>query len=91
MNENRYRSMITEYFCSFLDDMGFEDVWFQQHGAISHSANVTINLLGTRFGERVISGNGTVGWPPRSCDLTPFDYFLWGYVQPVVCQQANDD
>ena len=25
-----------------------------------------------------------VGWPPRSCDLTPLDYFLWGYVKATV-------
>ncbi|GFU88619.1 uncharacterized protein TNCV_4442961 [Trichonephila clavipes] len=23
-------------------------------------------------------------WPPRSCDLTPLDYFLWGYVMSLV-------
>ena len=60
-----------------------EDVWFQQDGATSHTANVTINLLETNFGERVISRNGPVGWPPRSCDLTPLDYFLWGYVKSM--------
>ena len=42
------------------------------------------NLLETKFGERVISRNGPVGWPPRSCDLTPLDYFLWGYVKSMV-------
>ncbi|GFV19566.1 uncharacterized protein TNCV_477921 [Trichonephila clavipes] len=26
----------------------------------------------------------TVNWPPRSCDLTPLDYFLWGYVKSLV-------
>ena len=36
------------------------------------------------FGERVISRNGPVGWPARSCDLTPLDYFLWGYVKSMV-------
>ncbi|GFT35804.1 uncharacterized protein TNCV_1288601 [Trichonephila clavipes] len=25
-----------------------------------------------------------VYWPPRSCDLTPLDYFLWGYVKSLV-------
>ncbi|GFX94889.1 uncharacterized protein TNCV_2379621 [Trichonephila clavipes] len=25
-----------------------------------------------------------VNWPPRSCDLTPLDYFLWGYVKSLV-------
>ena len=84
VNGNRYRSMITEYFWPQLDDMDLEDMWFQQDGATSHTANVTINLLETKFGERVISRNGPVGWPPRSCDLTPLDYFLWGYVKSMV-------
>ena len=84
VNGNRYRSMITEYFCPKLDDMDLEDMWFQQDGATSHPANVTINLLETKFGERVIARNGPVGWPPRSCDLTPIDNFLWGYVKSMV-------
>ena len=50
--------MITEYFWPQLDDMDLEDMWFQQDGATSHKANVTINLLETKFGERVISWNG---------------------------------
>ncbi|GFS61743.1 hypothetical protein TNCV_2169641 [Trichonephila clavipes] len=34
--------------------------------------------------DRLISGFGPVNWPPRSCDLTPLDYFLWGYVKSLV-------
>ena len=60
------------------------DMWFQQDGATSHAANVTINLLEIKFGERVISRNGLDGWPPRSCHLTPLGYFLWGYVNSMV-------
>ncbi|GFW51790.1 hypothetical protein TNCV_1187221 [Trichonephila clavipes] len=33
---------------------------------------------------RLISRFGPVNWPPRSCDLTPLDYFLWGYVKSLV-------
>jgi len=29
----------------------------------------------------VISRNGDQNWPPRSCDLTPCDFFLWGFVK----------
>ncbi|GFY03249.1 uncharacterized protein TNCV_1172091 [Trichonephila clavipes] len=36
------------------------------------------------FGDRLISRFGPVYWPPRSCDLTPLDYFLWGYVKSLV-------
>ena len=36
------------------------------------------------FGERVISRNGPVEWPPRSCDLTPLDFFLRGHIKSMV-------
>ncbi|GFX49744.1 hypothetical protein TNCV_3072971 [Trichonephila clavipes] len=36
------------------------------------------------LGDRLISRFGPVNWPPRSCDLTPLDYFLWGYVKSLV-------
>ena len=52
--------------------------------ASNHTANVTINLLEIKFGEGVISRNGEVGWPHGSCDLTPLDYFPWGYVKSMV-------
>lgn len=34
--------------------------------------------------DRFISPEGPINWPPRSCDLTPMNYFLWGYLQAVV-------
>ncbi|GFT02855.1 dystroglycan [Trichonephila clavipes] len=42
------------------------------------------DLLKDTFGDRLISRFGPVNWPPRSCDLTPLDYFLWGYVKSLV-------
>ncbi|GFX90071.1 uncharacterized protein TNCV_2420551 [Trichonephila clavipes] len=36
------------------------------------------------FDDRLISRFGPVNWPPSSCDLTPRDYFLWGYVKSLV-------
>ncbi|GFT41984.1 putative transposable element [Trichonephila clavipes] len=57
---------------------------FQQDGETCHTARATIDLLKDRFGDRLISRFGPVNWPPRSCDLTPLDYFLWGYVKSLV-------
>ncbi|GFX28305.1 putative transposable element [Trichonephila clavipes] len=37
-----------------------------------------------KFGDRLISRFGPVNWPPRSYDLTPLNYFLWGYVKSLV-------
>lgn len=84
MNGNRYRTMITDYFWPELEDMDLTNMWFQHDGATSHTAHVTIDLLKSNFDERVISRNGPVDWPPRSCDLTPLDFFLWGYVKSLV-------
>ncbi|GFW35611.1 uncharacterized protein TNCV_2462511 [Trichonephila clavipes] len=53
-------------------------------GATCHTARATIDLLKDTFGDRLISRFGPVNWPPRSCDLTPLDYFLWGYVKSLV-------
>ncbi|GFT73340.1 putative transposable element [Trichonephila clavipes] len=46
--------------------------------------SATIDLLKDTFGDRLISRFGPVNWPPRSCDLTPLDYFLWVYVKLLV-------
>ena len=49
-----------------------------------HTARVTIDLLRGEFGEHFISRSEPVNWPPRSCNLTPLDYFLWGFVKAHV-------
>ena len=33
------------------------------------------------FPGRVVSRKGDFNWPPRSCDLTPLDFSLCGYVK----------
>ncbi|GFV95285.1 hypothetical protein TNCV_4586601 [Trichonephila clavipes] len=43
-----------------------------------------MDLLKDTFGDRLVSRFGPVNWPPRSCDLTPLDFFLWGYVKSLV-------
>ncbi|GFX33678.1 uncharacterized protein TNCV_1933451 [Trichonephila clavipes] len=60
------------------------ELWFQQDGATCHTARAAIDLLKDTFGDRLISRFGPVDRPPRSCDLTPLDYFLWGYVKSLV-------
>lgn len=84
VNGERYRNMITDFFWHELDDFDLEDMWFQQDGATCHTSRDTINLLREKFNDRVISRNADVTWPPRSCDITPLDFFLWGYVKSLV-------
>ncbi|GFW91310.1 uncharacterized protein TNCV_737251 [Trichonephila clavipes] len=74
--------IIGRYF--FKNDEGHNELWFQQDSATCHTARATIDLLKDTFGDHLISRFGPVNWPPRSCDLTPLDYFLWGYVKSLV-------
>ncbi|GFU94146.1 DUF4817 domain-containing protein [Trichonephila clavipes] len=76
--------MITNFFILELNNHDVQELWFQQDGATCHTARATIDLLKDTFGDRLISRFGPVNWPPRSCDLTPLDYFLWSYVKSLV-------
>ncbi|GFU56329.1 uncharacterized protein TNCV_582631 [Trichonephila clavipes] len=84
VNGDRYRAMITNFFIPELNNHNVQELWFQQDGATCHTARATIDLLKDTFGDRLISRFGPVNWPPRSCDLTLLDYFLWGYVKSLV-------
>ncbi|GFW39509.1 putative LOC100569746 [Trichonephila clavipes] len=53
--------------------------------------NMSHNSCHNQFIERhvlrrvhLISCFGLVNWPPRSCDLTRLDSFLWGYAKSLV-------
>lgn len=88
VNGNRYRNMLEQLFRTDFAAMDLRDIWFQQDGATPHTATATIDLLHTQFPGRVISKNGDCNWPPRSCDLTPLDFFLWGYLKGKVYANA---
>ena len=45
------------------------------------TAEAIFEILRHVFEDRIISRRADVVWPPRSCDLTPLDYCLWGAVK----------
>ncbi|GFW85841.1 DUF4817 domain-containing protein [Trichonephila clavipes] len=84
VNGDRYRAMITNFFIPELNNHDIQELWFQQDSSTCHTARATIDLLKDTFVDRLISRFGPVNWPPRSCDLTPLNYFLWSYVKSLV-------
>ena len=50
-------------------------------GAPAHFERRVRERLSVIYGERWIGRAGPVAWPPRSPDLTPLDFFLWGHVK----------
>ena len=91
VNVLRYRTMINRCLWPELEDMNVDDVYLQQDGATWHTSGETIGLLCEKFPGRVISRNGDYNWPPRSCDLTPLDFFHWGYVKSVNSRTQRED
>ncbi|KAL1279171.1 hypothetical protein QQF64_025844 [Cirrhinus molitorella] len=41
-------------------------------------------FLDEQFPEKWIGHRGPVEWPPRSPDLTPLDFYLWGHLKAIV-------
>ncbi|GFS72812.1 transposable element Tc3 transposase [Trichonephila clavipes] len=89
--------MITNFFIPELNNHDAQELWFQQDGATCHTARATIDILKDTFGDRLISRLVPVNWPPRSCDLTPLDYFCgdmqkWGYAEkPQTLDHLEDN
>jgi hypothetical protein len=58
--------------------------WWIQDGAPSHRSVAVRNKLNEVFANRIIALGHQVEWPPRSPDLTPCDFFLWGHLKNKV-------
>lgn len=57
---------------------------FQQDGAPPHYVRPVRQWLDDHYPDRWIGRRGPIEWPPRSPDLTPPDFFLWGHLKSVV-------
>ncbi|KAK9874473.1 hypothetical protein WA026_002822 [Henosepilachna vigintioctopunctata] len=57
--------------------------WFQQD-ATCHTSNAAMGVVHELFPNKVISRRCNINWPSRSPDLSPFDYFVWGYLKSKV-------
>ena len=63
---------------------GLFNVWWFQDGAPAHRLRDVRNRLVNTFGNRLVALGTAVEWPARSPDLTPLDFFLWGYLKSKV-------
>ncbi|KMQ82400.1 hypothetical protein RF55_23126, partial [Lasius niger] len=52
--------------------------WFQLDGCPAHYGRGPRQWLNVHFPGKWIGRAGPVAWPPRSPDLTPLDFFVWG-------------
>lgn len=66
-------------------------VLFQLDGAPPHWGLQVRAALNVEFPNRWIGRGGSTPWPARSPDITPLDFFLWGYVKTKVYKHKITD
>ena len=76
VNGDRYRAMLNEFLFTKIKKENIGNIWLQQDGATCYTAKAILNVLRPVFEDRIISRRVDWVWPPRSCDLTPLDYYL---------------
>ncbi|PNF36795.1 hypothetical protein B7P43_G09632 [Cryptotermes secundus] len=55
-----------------------------------HYTRHVIHYLDESFPNRWLGRDGSVVWPPRSPDLTPLEYYLWGHMKTLVYETKVD-
>lgn len=86
LNGQKYLELLQNQIVPALQNLPipFETIWFQQDGCPAHDTLVNREYLNDNFPNHVIGRHGDILWPPRSPDLTPCDFFLWGYVKSKI-------
>ncbi|GBM12798.1 hypothetical protein AVEN_247573-1 [Araneus ventricosus] len=83
----RWSSLPKRLGTAVLEDLPLSDlrnVWFQHDGDTPHKVSSVQQYIRDTFQQQVIGYSGCVEWPPRSPDLNPLDFFLWGYIKQRV-------
>lgn len=87
LNSAMYNEVILHHLENEMDEWPLSElrkVHFQQDGAPPHNSHLSRSNLSRLFGTQWIGTHGPTQWPPRSPDLTPLDFFLWGFVKNEV-------
>lgn len=89
MNGGSFLSFLRNMLPDLLDDLPLvirRNIWFQMDGAPPHFARTVTDYINEVFPNRWIGRghNAPVLWPPRSPDLNPLDFALWGVMKDFV-------
>ena len=83
VTKERYTQMLMEIFPEDCEEASSNSI-FMQDGAPAHTSRMALDWLQNRFPGRLISNKSEFTWPPRSPDLNPLDFFIWGYMKEEI-------
>lgn len=84
INAQRYCTVFTDFLWPILDEMDIGNVYFQYDGTTSYTSGGNNSSIAAAICRTFNFVKGNINWPSRLLDLTPLDFFLWGYVKDKV-------
>lgn len=93
LNGERFLNFLTTDLPNLLENVPLLeriDAWFMMDGAPAHYSRNVRHHISNTYGEKWIGRGGPVPWPPRSPDLNPLDFFLWGHLKNIVYSTPVD-
>lgn len=93
LNGYSYRDFREHHTNEILEDIPLniiQRLFFQHDGAPPHNSRIVTEWLNNHYGERWIGRFGPVRWPPRSPDLNPMDFFVWGCLKGRVYRDVSN-
>jgi len=90
---NTYEAFLRNELPGLLEDIPLmirSQMYFQHDGAPLHYTQHVRDYLNESFPNRWLGLGGPVAWPPRSPDLTPLEYYLWGQMKTLVYKTKVD-
>ncbi|KZC05884.1 hypothetical protein WN55_06673 [Dufourea novaeangliae] len=86
----KYSNFLRDILPTLLENVPLNirtDIWYQHDGCPAHYAHVARQVLDRQLPNRWIGRGGEFLWPPRSPNLTPLNYFLWGTLKDMVYRE----
>ena len=87
LNGDSYLQFLQKTLPELLEDIPCAvrcNMWLMHDGCPAHFSRAVRDHLDVAFPNRWIGRGGFVSWPPRSPDLNPLDFFVWGYIKELV-------
>lgn len=91
LNSNSYLNLLINQIGPALEEVAYEnqEIWFQHDGCPAHYGLQVREYLNNNFPNCWIGRGGTINWPPRSPDLAPCDFFLWGHLKNNIYKKRH--
>ena len=89
---NTYVAFLRNELPGLLEDIPLirSQIYIQHDAAPPHYTRYVREYLNESFPNRWLGRGGPIAWPPRSLDLTPLHYYLWGHMKTLGYESKVD-